>query len=267
MDIRGKRILITGAAGGIGKMLARELGRRGAELLLADRDAEALESLRDEVVAAGGEVKIAAIDLLQPEAPDQLAIRAMQELGGVDILVNLAGIMSFKLFQEETAESIERLWRVNTIAPMQLTRALLPQMLERHDGRIVNVGSVYGSIGFPCFVNYSANKFAVRGFSQALRRELEGTGIGVTYVGPRYVRTPINAGPVARMSAAMKVNMDDPDIVAASIVRAIEQDKKELYIGFPESLFVRINAILPGLVDNSLRKQVQEIRDYAAGKK
>ena len=259
--------MITGAAGGIGKMLARELARGGAVLLLADREVEALESLRDEVVAAGGEAKITAVDLLQPEAPEQLAATAVQELGKVDVLINLAGIMSFKLFHEETTESIERLWRVNTIAPMQLTRALLPQMLERHDGRIVNVGSVYGSIGFPCFVNYSANKFAMRGFSQALRRELEGTGVGVTYVGPRYVRTPINAGPVARMSEALKVNMDDPDVVAASIVHAIELGKKEQYIGFPESLFVRINGIFPGLVDNSLSKQVAEIRDYAAGRK
>ena len=220
MNIHGKRILITGAAGGIGKMLALALARKGGVLLLADRAAGALEPLRGEVIAAGGEAKIAAVDLLQPEAPDQLAATAVQELGGVDVLVNLAGIMSFKLFHEETTESIERLWRVNTIAPMMLTRALLPQMLERHDGRVVNVGSVYGSIGFPCFVNYSANKFAVRGFSQALRRELDGTGVGVTYVGPRYVRTPINAGPVARMSAALKVNMDDPEVVAASIVRA-----------------------------------------------
>lgn len=267
MDIRGKRILITGAAGGIGKLLAQELAQKGGVLLLVDRAADALETLRDDIAKAGGQAQIAAVDLSLPETPEQLAAAAQQQLGGVDVLVNLAGIMSFKLFHEESQDSIERLWRVNAIAPMLLTRALLPQMLARGDGRIVNVGSVYGSIGFPCFVNYSANKFAVRGFSQALRRELDGTGVGVTYVGPRYVRTPINAGPVARMSQALKVNMDDPDVVAASIVRAMEKDKKEHYIGFPECLFVRINAILPGLVDGSLRKQVQEIRDYAAGRK
>lgn len=267
MNIQGKRILITGAAGGIGKMLALALAQKGGVLLLADRAAEALEALRGEIQASGGQARIAAVDLLQPEVPEQLAATAQQELGGVDVLINLAGIMSFKLFQDESAESIERLWRVNTIVPMLLTRALLPQMLERGDGRIVNVGSMFGSIGFPCFVNYSANKFAVRGFSEALRRELGGTGVSVTYVGPRYVRTPINAGAAARMSEALKMNMDDPDVVAASIVRAIERDKKDHYIGFPECLFVRINGILPRLVDRSLRKQTAEMREYAAGRK
>jgi short-subunit dehydrogenase len=175
--------------------------------------------------------------------------------------------MSFRLFQDEDAAGIERLWRVNVIAPMVLARALLPQMLARKSGRIVNVGSIFGSIGFACFANYSANKFAVRGFSQALRRELDGTGVGVTYVAPRYTRTPINAGAVSRMAQALKMNMDDPEVVAANIVRAIEQDKDEHYIGFPESLFVRINAVLPRIVDGALRRQNAEMREYAAGKK
>ncbi len=264
MKIDGKRILITGAGGGIGHMLALALARKGGILLLADRQVELLEKLRGEIVGSGGKASVVAADLLQEDAPQQLAEAAMRELGGVDILINLAGIMSFSLFQNETAQSIERLWRVNVIAPLQLTRALLPQMLARGDGRVVNIGSVFGSIGFAFFANYSANKFAVRGFSQALRRELEGTGVGVTYVAPRYTRTPINAGAVSRMSEALKMNMDDPDVVAANIVRAIEKDAKEYYIGFPESLFVRINAILPGLVDGALRKQNAQMREYAA---
>lgn len=267
MNLQGKRILITGAGGGIGQQLALALAGKGGVLLLADRELDLLEKLRGEIVASGGKASVLAADLLHEDAPQQLADTAVRELGEVDILINLAGIMSFSLFQNETAESIERLWRVNVIAPMQLTRALLPQMLQRKSGRIVNIGSVFGSIGFPFFANYSANKFAVRGFSQALRRELEGSGVGVSYVAPRYTRTPINAGPVSRMSEALKMNMDDPDVVAANIVRAIEKEANEYYIGFPECLFVRINAILPGLVDGSLKKQAAQMRDYAAGKK
>lgn len=264
MKIAGMRILITGAAGGIGQQLARALAKKGGILLLADRQADMLETLRNDILSSGGDANAVATDLLQESAPEQLAEVSMRELGEVDILINLAGLMSFKLFQDESAESIERLWRVNTIAPMRLTRALLPQMLERKNGRIVNIGSVFGSIGFACFANYSASKFAVRGFSEALRRELESSGVGVTYVAPRYVRTQMNAGAVSRMAEALKMNMDDPDVVAANIVRAIETDAKDYYIGFPECLFVRINAILPRLVDGALRKQNAQMRDYAA---
>jgi short-subunit dehydrogenase len=262
MNPANKRILITGAGGGIGAMLALALAKKGGVLLLADRQVELLEKLRGEIETSGGKACVAAADLLMPEAPQQLADAAMRELGEVDVLINLAGILSFARFQDESPESIERLWRINVIAPIQLTRILLPQMLARGSGRIVNIGSVFGSIGFAYFSNYSANKFAVRGFSQALRRELEGTGVDVTYIAPRYTRTPINAGAVSRMSEALKMNMDEPGVVAEHIVRAIEKDAKEYYIGFPESLFVRINAILPGVVDGALKKQNAQMRDY-----
>lgn len=267
MNLWGSRVLVTGASGGIGRQLTLALARKGAILLLADRPGEASDAVLAEAKALGAQATLLATDLLQSDAPGQLAAQAMREAGGVDILINLAGIMSFKLFQDETADGIERLWRVNVIAPLLLARALLPQMLERKSGRIVNVGSVFGSIGFACFANYSANKFAVRGFSQALRRELDGTGVGVTYVAPRYTRTPINAGAVSRMAQALKMNMDDPEVVAANIVRAIERDRDEHYIGFPECLFVRINAVLPGIVDGALRKQNAQMREYAAGNK
>jgi len=267
MKITGMRILITGASGGIGQQLALALAKKGGVLLLADRDLAPMEKLRDDIVASDGKASVIVTDLLQDNAPEQLAEAALRELGQVDVLINLAGIMSFDLFQNETAQSIERMWRINVIAPMQLTRALLPSMLARGTGRIVNVGSIFGSIAFPFFVNYSANKYAVRGFSQALRRELDGSGVGVTYVAPRSTRTPFNTGPVSRMQQALKMNVDDPNVVAANIVSAIENDAHEHYIGFPESLFVRINSILPGLVDGSLRKQTAQMRDYATGKK
>lgn len=263
MNLQGKRILITGAGGGIGQQLALALAKQGGVLLLADREFDLVEKLRSEIVASGGKASAVTTDLLQEGAAEQLAESALREPGGVDILINLAGIMSFTLFQNETAQSIERMWRVNVIAPMQLTRALLPHMLARNTGRIVNVGSIFGSIAFPFFASYSANKFAMRGFSQALRRELDGSGVGVTYVAPRATRTPINAGPVSRMQEALKMNVDAPDVVAANIVRAIEKDANEYYIGFPESLFVRINSILPGLVDGSLRKQTAQMREFA----
>jgi short-subunit dehydrogenase len=263
MKLHGARILITGASGGIGRPLALALARRGASLLLAGRPGKALTELNVEVSALGARAVPLMADLLEPGAPEQLAADAVAAAGGVDVLINLAGITSFRLFQDEDSANIERLWRVNVIAPMILARSLLPQMLERGSGRIVNIGSVFGSIGFACFANYSATKFAVRGFSQALRRELENSGVGVTYVAPRYTRTPINAGAASHMASALKMNMDEPALVADHIVHAIARDRNEHYIGFPESLFVRINALLPGFVDGAMRSQNRRMRTFA----
>ncbi|MBI5918737.1 MAG: SDR family oxidoreductase [Nitrosomonadales bacterium] len=262
MNLKDKRILITGAAGGIGRLVCLLLANKGADLLLADRPGEALEALLTEINGSGGKARVLHTNLLEQDAGESLA-QAAQEAGGVDVLINLAGILSFRLFQNENAENIQRMWQVNVIAPMQLTRALLPAMLARGSGRVVNIGSIFGSIAFVGFATYSANKFAVRGLSEALRRELDGTGVDVTYIAPRYTKTPINAGAAARMSEALKMNMDDPDLVATNIVRAIEKDAKDYYIGFPECLFVRLNAILPRVVDCAMRKQNAQIREYA----
>jgi len=186
-----------------------------------------------------------------------------REWGGLDVLANLAGVLDFTAYQEEDPGLLARLLKINLEAPMQLTRAVLPGMIERGHGRIVNVGSMFGSIGFPLFATYCASKFGLRGFSQALRRELAGTGVGVTYVSPRGVRTPLNPPVVHAMADRGLMRMDLPDPVARAIVRAIEGDRKEAYLGFPEGLFARLNGILPGLVDRALVRQVPTLTAFA----
>jgi short-subunit dehydrogenase len=263
MKLSDQRILLTGAGGGIGSQTALALAEKGAELVLVDRNAQRLEHLQQQIEARGGKAHLVSCDLAAAGAPQVLAQQAIAAMGGVDVLVNCAGIASFGLFSEETPEGIETLWRINVIVPMQLARALLPQMIARGSGRIVNVGSIFGSIAFAYFTAYSASKFAMRGFSEALRRELEDTGVGVTYVAPRYTKTPLNDGAVSRMAQAVGMNSDEPVTVALHVVRAIEKDRKDYYIGWPESLFVRINAILPRLVDGALRKQNLQTRAFA----
>lgn len=263
MNISGQRILITGAAGGIGSELSKGLAEKGAELVLVDIDVHKLDQLKQAVQARGGKAHVFPCDLSLPGAAQGLIDQVVDVVGSVQILINCVGIASFGMFDAESPESMERLWRINVIAPMQLTRAILPQMKSRSYGRIVNVGSIFGSIGFAYFTNYSASKFAMRGFSEALRRELEGTGVGVTYVAPRYTRTPLNDGAVSRMAQAVGMNSDEPSVVARHVVRAIEHDRKDYYIGWPECLFVRINAIFPRLVDGALRKQNGITRTFA----
>lgn len=264
MYLKNKTILLTGAAGGIGAPLARLLAQHKARLLLTDHHNEALQTLTDDIRSLGGNVASTPCNLLDRDGPDNLIHFLRSHNNQLDILINLAGRISFNLFHQESAQTIEDLWRINTIAPMQLTRMVLGDMLARHSGQIINIGSVYGSIGFPGFAAYSASKFGLRGFSEALRRELDDSGVSVTYIGPRYVKTPINNGNIQRMSETLKVNMDEPQTVASHIVKAIIKQKKEAYIGFPESLFVRINGALPQLVDPSVKKQLATIRHFAS---
>jgi short-subunit dehydrogenase len=263
MKISGSTILITGASGGIGGAIARQLAERGASLILVNRDGEKLEALAAQLRATGGKVTPLVGDLAQPGEPARLVRDALAQAGSIDILINCAGVQNFGFFAEESAADTATLFNVNTIAPIAMVNAVLPHMLERGKGQIVNLGSIFGSIGFPCFASYSASKFALRGFSEALRRELAGTGIGVTYVAPRFTKTAFNRSVVTRMADALKMNQDEPESVATSVIATIERDDRECYLGWPEKLFVRINSILPRLVDPSLIKQVDLMRPFA----
>lgn len=262
MQLQAKTVLLTGASGGIGQALADELARQGAKLGLVGQRAEPLHALRDRLLAEGHEAIAITADLTQAEGRESVLREMQKSFGGIDLLINNAGIQEFIEVADQDPQMMERILKVNTVAPMQLIRAVLPDMLQRGQGRIVNVGSTFGSIGFACFASYSASKFALRGFSEALRRELAGSGVEVTYVAPRAVRTKLNSAAVHRMADAVKMNMDEPLWVAGQIVRAIRKDKQEVYLGFPESLFVRINSLLPRLVDAATRKQNSIMRRF-----
>jgi short-subunit dehydrogenase len=138
-------------------------------------------------------------------------------------------------------------------------------MLARGTGKIVNIGSTFGSIGFAWFSAYSASKFALRGFSEALRRELADSGVTVAYIAPRAVKTKLNTAAVYQMAHATGMRMDAPSWVAGRVIRAIRHDRKDVYLGFPESLFVRVNTLLPRLVDMALRKQNRTMSTFAKG--
>jgi short-subunit dehydrogenase len=261
--MKDKRIILTGAGGGIGGQLAGMLAASGARLALVDMNDKALKELQQ---AHGPDSVISIVaDITRSEDRANIVAQTLQAFGGIDILVNAAGINPFGIFSEQDDAMIEKTMQVNTIAPMLLARAVLPTMLAGNSGQIVNIGSAFGSIGFAWFSAYSASKFALRGFSQSLRRELADTGIAVTYVAPRAVRTAINTEQVYEMARATGTNIDEPEVVAERILKAVRRRSKECYIGFPESLFVRINAVLPGLVDRALRRQNRKARSFAAG--
>ncbi|NII54067.1 SDR family oxidoreductase [Luteibacter sp. SG786] len=263
LDLRSQRILLTGAAGGIGRELAEALAAKGARLGLLGRTDASVASLDHLVATQRLDAVVIQADLTDASARRAAVRRMVQAYGGLDVLINLAGVLDFRFFDEVDAGAITRALQVNVEAPMQMAREVLPAMLGRGSGRIVNVGSTFGSIGYPGFTAYSASKFALRGFSQALRRELHGTGVGVTYVAPRAVRTAFNPPAVHLMAERKLMHMDEPSWVATRIVRAIEQERNEAYLGFPESLFARLNGVFPALVDSALKKVLPDLSHHA----
>lgn len=259
MKLNQHRVILTGAAGGMGSILAGLIVAAGAEVALVDANADALEGLSAQLDGSHP---------IQGDLSSQVGCReaiesAKQALGGVDVLINLAGLMSFCPYEDESVDRVQLLMQVNLIAPMLLSRGVLPDMLTQNKGQIVNVGSMFGSIGFAFFAAYSASKFGLRGFSQALRRELADTPITVTYVSPRAVKTPINTGPIVEMNVATRATVDEPDLIARKIFKAIEADKKEAYFGYPEAIFARLNGVLPGLIDTATRAQNRIARTFA----
>ena len=239
MRLEGKKIVLTGGAGGIGALLACELMHAGAAVTVLDR----VDKLPFEAPYVRGD--LATMDGLNAIATTLASLAP-------DILINLAGVQYFGPFETQTSAHLHMTYMVNLVAPVVLTHAVVPGMKQRGAGHIVNIGSIFGSINYAHFVTYSSAKAGLRGFSEALRRELNGTKIAVTYIAPRAVNTGFNSAAVTRFSQLTKMRMDEPDSVARHIVRAIEDRKKDVYIGMSESFFVRLNALMPRLVDAAL---------------
>lgn len=261
--LANQRIILTGATGGIGSEIAKQLLKYHCKIGLVGRCEKKLkqlfsdlknEALENEAVDINN-VHIITADIVNTEQQLLILEEMNQYFSGYDMLINAAGLMDFIDFTEQTDERIESIIKTNVIAPMQLTKKVLPAMLEQKNGRIVNIGSIFGSIGFAWFSSYSTSKFALRGFSEALRRELADTAIKVSYIAPRAVKTSLNSNAVYAMAEAVKMNMDPPDLVARQIVEAIIKQRKDVFLGFPEKLFVRVNALFPRLVDLATRSQ------------
>jgi len=262
---QGNHAVLTGATGGIGAETAHQLARQGYRLTLLGRDPGRLAGLCERLRARGADAASVALDLSDAGALDSAIRRIAAERGDIDVLINNAAITWFGRFAAMEAADIDRLVGVDLIAPMRLARAVLPAMLARRTGTIVNIGSAFGSVGFSGFAAYSACKFALRGFSEALRRELRGSGVAVVYVAPRYTRTAANAGAIERMAAAIGLRSDDPARVAVRVRRAIERREAEALVGWPERLLIRINGAFPRLVDAGLARTTDRILRVADG--
>jgi short-subunit dehydrogenase len=173
--------------------------------------------------------------------------------GALDVLVNNAGMVEGGPMDRLSDATLERLFHTNVIGPMALARGLAPLLAAARPSRIVNVGSMFGDIAYPGFAAYSASKFALRGFSSALRREWQPLGIAVTYAAPRATRTDAAAA-FADLIAATGMRLDAPERVARAIWRAVERGQDDVYPRGPERLFLLIQNLAPKLVDRALMR-------------
>lgn len=259
MNIKQCRALMTGASGGIGQAVVDALCRQGAHLLVAGRNVDQLHELARRFP---GQIEVVQADIAHAAGRDAVLAAALR-FGGLNCLINAAGVNRFGLLEQHDEDAIADIIGLNVTSTLQLTRRLLPELLRQGPSLIVNLGSTFGSIGYPGFTAYCASKFALRGFSEALRRELADTRVNVLYIAPRAARTAMNEAHVVAMNKELKVAMDDPEVVAAAVVKALRNERRELFLGWPEKLFVRLNSLLPRLVDQALRKQLPVIKRFA----
>jgi NAD(P)-dependent dehydrogenase (short-subunit alcohol dehydrogenase family) len=265
--LQGKTVVITGGSRGLGLALAEEFGRLGARLVLAARDAEELrrakEQLIRQVAIAGENILVFPCDLRVPEEVDALIDAATSAFGAVDVLVNNAGIITAGPVEQQTRESYHDVMNTNFFASVYTVTAVMPQMLARRGGTIVNIASIGGKVAVPHMLPYSASKFAEVGFSQGLHAELRSRGIRVLTVCPWLMRTGshLNAlytGDRPREYRWFSLLATTPGIsvsaryAARRVVRGVLRGESEIAISPMAILASRLAPLLPGLTTRAM---------------
>lgn len=232
-QLAGKTALVTGAARGIGRAIALKLAGRGMRLALADRDVVGLAATRRDIEAMGSEAVACPTDLTDPTQVDHLATEVLDRWAGVEVLVNNAGIAYYGPTHEMAEADLQCLLAVNLLAPIQLTRALLPSLRARPEAHVLNVCSVLGLTPMTRTSAYCATKHGLVGFSESLRIEYGRQGLGVTTLCPGFVRTPLlddavedqeaRRGPPALLCVSI-------DRVARAAVRGIERNRRRVVV-------------------------------------
>ena len=264
MSTHRYRVVLTGASGGLGQAFARALAMHSSAMVLAGRDPLKLHALQQTIAVAAPHValRVVAGDLTEA-GTQQEVLRQAESLGDpIDLLINAAGINEFHPFESQPRASVERIIAIDLLAPMQLTQCMLPLLKRPPRAQVINVGSVFGYLGYPGFASYCAAKFGLRGFSQALRRELSDTNVAVRYFAPRATRTPLITPAISAMNRELKTREDAPEAVARLLVRFVAGSGWDRKLGFPERLYVLLNDLAPRVNDSAIRRQLRVIRRH-----
>jgi uncharacterized protein len=257
MKIRDARVIVTGASQGIGRAIALEFGRRGARVVLASRNREALDEVSGLINTEGGSAMVIPTDVTAAGALEQLAQVTIRELGGIDILVNNAGIGMTAPIGDASSADVEAVFKLNVLAAAAAIRAVVPIMRAQHDGMIINISSIAGRIVIPRIGYYSATKFALTAIGDALRMEEADHGIKVMNVFPGTTRS--NFGDNRLGTRGRQAHQRYPPVtaekVARRIAKAVERNQRSVYISWiPDRVAVAVNGLAGWAVSAVLRR-------------
>ena len=255
------RILITGASQGIGKALAEAAAARGARVLAVARSAALLADLAQEVQERGQILETLDADITKSGDRERMLVAAVEHFGGLDILINNAGIGATGHFADVSADRLRKIMEVNFFGLTETTRALLPLLKGGHKPAIVNISSIAGKRGIPARSEYSASKFAVQGFSKALCAELAKDGIDVLVVCPGFTATNFSQNMLEQKALIQYDHLRgmSPEQVAQATLRAIEKGKNEIHLTFQGKMVALVSKYFPRIADRIAKKKVRAL--------
>lgn len=246
---------MTGASSGIGRALALRLVGQGCRLIVVARRAERLAALAESLTGHEGQFEIVAGDITRPEVREQALQRAHEALGGLDLLVNNAGIGATGRFAQASSDRLRRVMEVNFFAPAEMIRQSLPMLREGARPMVVNVASILGHRGIPLCAEYCASKFALMGLSESLRAELSALGIELLVVSPGTTETEFFSSALdAKATPWSHRRGVSADLVARRTVAAIRSGRHEIIVGPAGRLLVWTNRLFPRLVDRMMAR-------------
>ena len=243
-QLSGQSVVLTGASQGLGALMAQALAAEGADLILAARSADKLEAVA-RALPRGTRVHAQATDVTSPADRAALLARAHAEFGRVDVLINNAAVEELAVFAEQDPAALERVLATNLLAPMQLTRAVLPEMLARGRGHVVNIASLAGRTGMPFGAVYSGSKGGLAEWSISLAAELRGSGVAVSVVCPGFVD---ETGMFSRkgMPAPRSIGASRPEAVSGAVMQVLRTRKIEVVVNpKPVRLLMALKALSP----------------------
>ena len=269
-SISGSRILITGASQGIGKSLAEEAAARGAKVLVVARNVDLLNDVAKDIRAKGGVIEVVKGDITNADDRRKMVETAEKAFGGLDVLVNNAGIGATGHFADGNADVLRQIMEVNFFGLTETTRVFLPILKKGNKPAIVNISSVAGNRGIPARGDYSASKFAVQGFSEALRAELAKDGVDVLVVCPGLTQTNFSHNMIEQKALVQLDHMRGmtSEEVARQTLRAIEKGYNETILTFNGKLMSFIARFLPWVADIIVKRKVRGLfKDEIAARK